>query len=136
MMNSFLANRFGKKTATLILFLFSGGVGFLIYYITSNVVHYGFGLTEPLAATVGTITAVVPTFLLQRTFTFRHAGKPLRAFLKYSALQLINVAITVGISAIGASLQVPAIYGFLIAGFSGTLVSFFIQRSLVFGQST
>lgn len=113
-------------------FLLAGGIGFMIYLALSNLFHYVFGLSEALAPFLGTVLAVPPTYLLQRTLTFRGRTAGRQALPMYVALQVGNAFLISLLSSLGARTSLPGYVVFVIAGVAGVLVSYWVQSRLIF----
>ncbi len=117
-----------------VMFLFSGGTGFALYLLFSNLLHYRLGVSEAYAAASAVLLAVFPTFLLQKYLTFRSGASSRRAFPLYFLLQVANAALTGAVSGLGASAAVPGYLTFVIAGVTGVLVSYWVQSRFIFGK--
>lgn len=115
-----------------LLFLFSGGAGFALYLLCSNVLHYVFQVRESYAAGASVVLAVGPTYLLQKYVTFRSSSSSRKAFPKYAGLQLGNAALTAAISGLGAKIALPGYVVFVVAGVAGVLVSYLVQSRFIF----
>lgn len=119
------------QVAQFLRFLVSGGSGFLIYLVFALLLRAG-GLSPPVSAWLATILAIVPTFLLQRQFTFRDKGPVAAQFMRYAALQVV-IAFVIATSARAlTSWGAPDWFGFLVAGAVGVSASYIIQALLVF----
>lgn len=119
--------------ARLLRFVLVGGTGFVLYLLFAHVLRLTTSLSPGWAAWLATLLAIVPTFALQRRFTFRSKGSRNREILGYTALQLVNAGV-IGLSARWGSrlLGLPDFPVFVIAGAIGVLVSYVVQSLLVF----
>lgn len=124
--------RLGAAKSTFLRFLISGGTGFVIFYILALVIGSLTDLTEGAAAFLATLAAIPPTFLLQRSFTFRVEDRSAARFAGYLALQFAS-AIVIGVTAGAlARAAVPLYIATFIAGGVGVGFSFAVQSMLVF----
>jgi len=93
-------------------------------------------LSAPVAAALATLLAVVPTFQLQRVFTFQSSGPYARKLLRYTLLQLINAGIISLATKVGSQrFGLPDLPNFVIAGIIGVALSYLVQILLVFGDA-
>lgn len=93
-MNPALREPLRRKLA----FLFSGTVGFALYYCFSLLLVRLPGFGAGTAAFVAVLLSIPPTFLLQKHFAFRARDAVLPAFARYCALQGFN-AVAIGLLA-------------------------------------
>lgn len=113
-------------------FLISGGIGFALYYSIALLLRWTTPWADASCAFVGTLLAIPPTFLLQRSFTFRSDGGIRGQAAGYLLLQLAS-SIVIGSSAyFAARLGIPTLLGFFLAGIAGVLFSYVVQASLIF----
>lgn len=113
-------------------FLLAGGTGFALYLCISNAMHYLIHVGETPSAIVGALLPVLPTFWMQRRFTFNSNYPKRKAFPRYVILQVANAVLIGGLTALGKHLGMPAAAVFFVAGIVGTLVSYVVQAKLVF----
>lgn len=113
-------------------FLISGGIGFALYYGFALLLTWMTPWADGSCAFVGTLLAIPPTFLLQRSFTFRSDGGPGGQAAGYLLLQLASSAIIGSSAYFAARLGIPTFLGFFLAGIAGVLFSYVIQASLIF----
>lgn len=123
-----------KNMRRTFFFLLAGGTGFLMYLGISNAMHYLFHASEVVSAAVGTLLPVPPTFWMQRKFTFQSDAPKRHALPRYAVLQLGNAVLISGLSALGGKMGQPAVLVFLIAGITGTFISYFVQLKIVFRE--
>lgn len=120
------------ETSTLLRFLVSGGAGFVLFYAAANVIRMISGFNEGLSAFLGTLVAIGPTFLLQRSFTFRVKSKPVERLGGYLVLQLASAAVIGAAASLLSKTALPAYVVFVIAGGVGVVFSFAVQSLLIF----
>ena len=114
-------------------FVIVGGSGFALYLLLASLLRAITTISPPSAAALATLLAVLPTFQLQRTFTFQSSGPYARELLSYAMLQLVNAGVIALAAKVGAQwLQLPDLSDFVIAGLIGVVFSYLVQRWLVF----
>ncbi len=113
-------------------FLLAGGTGFLLYLGISNALHYLLHVGEVASAVAGAVLPVLPTFWMQRRFTFNSSRSKRQAFPRYALLQLGNAVVIGILTAVGARLGLPGGVVFLVAGIVGVVISYVVQARLVF----
>lgn len=113
-------------------FLISGGIGFALYYSFALMLSWMTPWADGSCAFVGTLLAIPPTFLLQRSFTFRSGGAVAGQAAGYLLLQLASSAMIGSSAYFAAKLGIPTFIGFFLAGMAGVLFSYLIQASLIF----
>ena len=76
-------------------------IGMIGYFVDAAITYTGakyLGLSPELARPPGFIVATTVNFLLNRAFTFRHSEAPfIRAFIRYSSVALMGLAIDYGV---------------------------------------
>lgn len=115
-----------------IRFGISGGIGYLTYLLFSNLVYWLFDTSTASAAFLGATLAVVPTFFLQKLFTFRTEAPAKREFIKYAALQLASTCVIATAAMAGESFGFAHQYVIAVSGAIGALASYVMQRMFVF----
>jgi putative flippase GtrA len=114
-------------------FLIVGGSGFALYLLLASSLRAITTISPAWAAALATLLAVLPTFQLQRVFTFQSSGPYARELLSYALLQLVNAGVIAFAAKIGAqSLRLPDLPDFVIAGMIGVVFSYLVQRWLIF----
>ena len=114
-------------------FLVSGGTGFAIYYVVALFLRHTFAWPDGVCATVATLVATPPTFLLQKHFTFRHGSGDARAqLLGYALLQGCCALLIGAVAQLCMRLGLSHYLGFFLGGLSGVLCSYVVQRMLIF----
>jgi putative flippase GtrA len=113
-------------------FLLSGGTGFALYLAFALLLRHGTTLGEGTCAFVATLLAIPPTFLLQRSFTFRSSGRAHRQLAGYLLLQLLSSVVIGVVAHAGARLGLPQVAGFVVAGVAGVVVSYLVQAAWIF----
>ena len=83
-------------------FLLAGGTGFALYLCISNAMHYLIHVGETPSAIVGALLPVLPTFWMQRRFTFNSNYPKRKAFPRYVILQVANAVLIGGLTALVA----------------------------------
>ena len=113
-------------------FLISGGVGFLLYLAFTTLLGAWTEFERGVNALLGTLLAILPTFALQRSFTFRSDGAVRKQFAGYIALQAIS-AVVIGLAAQGgALLGMRPFFSYVAAGVAGVVFSYFVQSMMIF----
>jgi len=116
-------------------FLIAGGCGFLLYLLLATALRATTALAPGTAALLATLLAVLPTFHLQRVFTFRSTGSYRAELLRYGLLQLLNSGVIALTAKLGAQwLRLADLPTFVMAGLVGVIVSYLLQATLVFGR--
>lgn len=115
-----------------VLFLFAGGVGFSTYYFLSNLLFYVFSVPAVASAISAMVVSVFPTYVLQKKLTFRSDASDVRTLPRYLALQVVNACVIGGMTHLLKALGLVQVLTFAIAGITGTIVSFLVQRKYVF----
>ena len=122
-----------QRRMRVLRFLIVGGSGFVMYLLLASLLRAITTLSPPSAAALATLLAVLPTFQLQRVFTFRSSGPYARELLSYTMLQLVNAGVIAFAAKVGAQwLQLPDLPDFVIAGMLGVVFSYLLQTWLVF----
>ena len=127
-MNRLLAEPLRRKLA----FLVSGVAGFVLYYSASLVLVRQAHVGPGVAACLGVLVAIVPTFLLQRHFAFRDRGPFWPAPTRYCALQAFNAAATGLLAGLGQVVGLADALNFLLSGATVVVVSYLALNHLVF----
>lgn len=113
-------------------FLVSGGIGFLLYLLFTALLGAWSGQARGVNALLGTLLAIPPTFLLQRSYTFRSGGGVRKQFAGYLLLQLAS-AVVIGLAAqAGGVLGIPPFASYVLAGLVGVAFSYWIQSMMIF----
>lgn len=113
-------------------FLISGGIGFLLYLAFTTLLGAWTGFERGVNALLGTLLAILPTFALQRSFTFRSGGAVRKQLAGYVALQVMS-ALVIGVAAHGGGmLGVPPFLSYVAAGIAGVVFSYFVQSMMIF----
>jgi putative flippase GtrA len=113
-------------------FLLSGMFGFSLYYVLSLVLVRTPWFEQEMAALLGVLLSIPPTFLLQKRFAFRHDGSLLPSFSKYCVLQAFNAAAIALLARLGRHLGMAAEINFLLAGGIVVVVSYLALSRIVF----
>jgi putative flippase GtrA len=113
-------------------FLASGTTGFAIYLVLSLLLVRLPRVEPGLAAFLATLSAVPPTFLLQKHFAFRDRGAGLPSFLGYCLLQLFNAAAVGLLARLGQQAGLPDALNFFASGSVVVVVSYLVLSRLVF----
>lgn|GEM_PF-1044477 len=113
-------------------FLLSGAAGFALYYGFSLVLVRVPAIEQELAAFVAVLLSVLPTFLLQKRFAFRHRGSALPSFARYCALQGFNAVAIGSLAWAGRRLGVLPEINFLASGVVVLVVSYLVLSRIVF----
>ena len=128
-----LRDRLLRRRMRPLRFLIVGGSGFALYLLLASSLRAITTLSPPTAAALATLLAVLPTFQLQRVFTFQSSGPYARELLSYAMLQLVNAGVIALAAKVGAQwLRLPDLPDFVIAGMIGVGFSYLVQRWLVF----
>jgi putative flippase GtrA len=127
-LNRLLAEPLRRKLA----FLVSGVAGFVLYYSASLVLVRQAHVGPGVAACLGVLVAIVPTFLLQRHFAFRDRGPFWPALTRYCALQAFNAAATGLLAGLGQVVGLADALNFLLSGATVVVVSYLALNHLVF----
>lgn len=115
-------------------FFIAGSTGFALYYLTALTLQHGLQLQAGVAALLGALIAIVPTFLLQRFWVFADRGSVWRAFAQYCGLQIVNAVVISLLASLGQWLGVPPAINFVISGAAATVLSWFGLSRIVFVQ--
>ena len=121
-----------KDVAQAFRFLISGGTGFAIYYLVALLLRRYTDWPDGACATVATLFSVPPAFLLQKHFTFRHRGGGHSQLFGYLLLQGACALLVGGVAQACMRLGMSHYLGFFLGGASGVLVSWLVQRRLIF----
>jgi putative flippase GtrA len=114
-------------------FLISGCTGFSMYYVVALALRHFFAWPDGVCATVATMVATPPTFLLQKHFTFRHGSGDARAqLLGYAMLQGVCAVLVGLVAQLCMRMGLSHYLGFFLGGASGVLVSYVVQKTLIF----
>jgi putative flippase GtrA len=113
-------------------FLISGGTGFAIYYVAALVLRRVTGWPDGMCATVATLVAIPPSFLLQKHFTFRHDGDARAQLAGYLLLQVASALLIGAVAHLCARLGMAHALGFFLGGVAGVLFSYLVQSLLIF----
>ncbi len=114
-------------------FLIVGGSGFALYLLLASLLRAMSAVSAPVAAALATLLAVLPTFQLQRVFTFQSSGSYARELLYYAMLQLLNAGVIALVAKAGTQwLRLQDLPDFVIAGLIGVVFSYMVQAWLVF----
>lgn len=119
-------------TAQVFRFLISGGTGFVIYYIFALALRYLTGWSDGHCATVATLLAVPPVFLMQKHFTFRHEGDAGPQLLGYALLQAVCAVVIGAVAQFATRQGFSHFVSFFLGGLAGVLVSYLVQALLIF----
>ena len=124
-----------KDVAQAIRFLISGCTGFAIYYVVALLLRHFTAWPDGACATVATLVSVPPAFLMQKHFTFRQRGGGHSQFLGYVLLQGACALLVGAVVQACMRLGMSHYLGFFLGGASGVLVSWLVQRRLIFRQA-
>jgi putative flippase GtrA len=117
---------------TMARFLISGGTGFLLYLGAATLLARFTQLDHGWVALLATVMAIPPTFVLQRSFTFRSSNRGSGQLAGYVGLQLVSALVIAGSAHAGSRLGLPSTVVFVLAGLCGVLVSYVVQAMLIF----
>ena len=113
-------------------FLISGGSGFAIYYLVALALRHASGWPDGACATVATLVAIPPTFLLHKHFTFQHRGNARAQMAGYILLQGACALLAGAVAQLCARLGLSHFLGFFVGGVAGVLLSYAVQSTLIF----
>lgn len=122
----------GESVRRKLAFLVSGVAGFALYYSASLVLVRQAHVGPGVAACLGVLIAIVPTFLLQRHCAFRDRGPFWPALARYCALQAFNAAATGLLARLGQYVGLADELNFLLSGATVVVASYFALNHLVF----
>lgn len=122
--------------AVLTRFLLIGGFASLVMLLLAFVFVAGLHLPPPLAQGLAHALCIVPTYLCQRTLTFRSDVSHARGLAGYVLLQAPLLALGAGLAWLLISyLRWPRLEALILIAGTVALASFIAQRSLVFGRA-
>lgn len=117
----------------LLRFLAVGGVSALAMLILALVFASGIGLAPHVAQGLAHALCILPTFLAQRSITFRSNISRRRGLLGYVAMQLPLLALGAGAAWLTIDqLHWPHVIALTLAAALVALTSFVVQRSVIF----
>ena len=120
------------RRAQLLRFLVSGGTGFVLYYLFALALREWTTLGVGTSALLATLLAIPPTFLLQRSFTFRSTGRVHLQMAGYLALQLASALVISTGALVAARGGIPESIGFILAGIAGVVFTYLVQATIIF----
>lgn len=121
------------RRVRMLRFLIVGGSGFVLYLLLASLLRSTTAISPAWAAALATLLAVLPTFQLQRVFTFQSSGPYARELLYYAMLQLVNAGVIALTAQAGSQwLRLKDLPNFMIAGMIGVVFSYLAQRWLIF----
>ena len=116
----------------LLRFLISGGLGFALYYVLALLLRDFSGWPDGVCATAATLLSILPVFVLQKHFTFRHEGDGPLQLAGYVLLQLASALLIGGMAQLCARVGISHPVGFLVGGVAGVVFSYLVQVLLIF----
>jgi len=121
--------------AVLVRFLLIGGVSALAMLLLALVFVSGLHLPPPAAQGLAHALCIVPTYVCQRTLTFRSDISHARGLAGYVLLQAPLLALGAGLAWLLISyLHWPRLEALLLIAGAVALTSFAAQRSLIFAR--
>jgi putative flippase GtrA len=122
--------------AVLTRFLLIGGVSALAMVLLALVFVSGLHLPPPVAQGLAHALGIVPTYVCQRTLTFRSDISHARGLAGYVLLQAPLLALGAGLAGLLISyLHWPRLEALLLIAGAVALTSFVAQRSLIFART-
>lgn len=123
-----------KSSRQLFFFVLSGGAGFAIYYVISNGLYYLLQVPPVMAALLAMLVSVPVSYVMQKKLTFKSRTPSRKAMPRYVLLQAINAVVIASVTYLCTLFDIPQAVNFAVAGFMGVVVSFVVQKKLVFQE--
>ena len=118
-----------------LVFIFGGGIGFLILYGFHKFFRDSFGMNPLVSYAIGMVFAIIFTFIYHRMITFKMKTKAHERFIRFSLVVIVIAVSNWGLFAIGRQVMNLPVADFVMSFIITLLLSvinFTINRIVIF----